>query len=176
MPALRIPTIPPRVRALGPRSGRDKSARQRMCIDRDCRFERILDCVHVLRSYPAGQSPAVRLDQSPQGVGDFRTCLVASQDDFGNPGATHTIGIDANEWLAFLDSVRLVADPSGKGPREDRQTATAGDAQSFRRRLCQCALDRVIHGDRGYTRRQRGEELDIAGWTAQRRSGQPGDP
>jgi hypothetical protein len=73
-----------------------------MRLDRNRRLQRILDCGNVLRAYPAGHGPAVRLDETPQGVADLPTSLVAGQDKFGYPGATRAVGIHTNERLGFL--------------------------------------------------------------------------
>jgi hypothetical protein len=79
-----------------------------MWLDADCRFERILNCANVLRSHPAGQCPAIRLDESPQRLDDFRRGLVASEDDFRNPGASHPIGVNANRWLFLGDPLEFL--------------------------------------------------------------------
>src|SRR5688500_2632753 len=73
-----------------------------MRFNQDFLVQRMLDCGHIVWSYPAGQSSAVCLYQSSQGIGDLRRRLVAGEDDFGNPGATQPISIDANEWQWFL--------------------------------------------------------------------------
>jgi hypothetical protein len=68
-------------------------------LDRDRWLEGILDDANILRSYAAGQCPAIRRDESPQCIGDLRARLVARQDNFGNSGAAHPIGINPNGYL-----------------------------------------------------------------------------
>jgi hypothetical protein len=85
-----------------------------MRFDRDLRLQRTLDYGYLLRSYSASQSPTIRLDQLSQSVGNLGTRLVAGEDDFGNPGATHSIGIDANEWQEHFSRFVLLLLPKAK--------------------------------------------------------------
>ena len=141
-----------------------------------CWFKRISDFATVLRSQPTGQGPTVCLDEPPQGFGDFSRRLVASEDHLGNPGAAAPDWHQREQKVVPPRSIRLFASLCGVKPRGDRQTVTGLEDQSFPGRLSQSALGRVIHSDRGYIRRQSREELNVAGWTPQRRSSQSGDP